>query len=341
MRIGAICRVDNGGLGSLTYDFWKHILEIKKELVITITDREHEEDLTRYPKAIFCNRYPTLEQIDFFLEDIDIVLIFETAYNWNIISKAREKGIKSVLMPMYEWSPYKLPTEPDLYLCPSKLDYDIFPEPKKYLPVPIDRKLFKFKQRTKAQTFVFNNGHGGSNGRNGLEELLEAIPLIKSDIKILIRSQLPILEINDPRVETRVANLKNRADLYQEGDVFLFPHKFNGLSLPIQEALSCGMPILSTDFYPHNTYLPKKWLFKAKGFEKGQVNPASRIIDVAQLSPENIALKIDEFANKDITEDSQKANEIAEAMSWDKLHKDYIKLFKELLEKPLKKPLKE
>jgi len=68
MRIGAICRVDNGGLGSLTYDFWKHILEIKKELVITITDREHEEDLTRYPKAIFCNRYPTLEQIDFSLK---------------------------------------------------------------------------------------------------------------------------------------------------------------------------------------------------------------------------------------------------------------------------------
>ena len=328
LRIGIVARCDFRGLGMLTLDFWKHIKEITKELVVVM--EKGEQEVYRYPKGIIVEGYPTLETIDEFLKDIDVVVAFETPYNWNVFSTAKRRGIKTVLIPMYEWSTERLPIEPDLYLCPSLLDYDIFPEPKKYLPVPIDRKLFPFKLRKKAKIFLFNNGYGGTGGRNGLEAFLQAIPLVKSDVRFIINSQVSIPEIKDPRVKVRVANIKSRADLFTEGDVFVFPHMFNGLSLPIQEALSCGMPVLSTNIYPHNTYMPKDWFFEPDSMNKGKVHPVAREIDMAIISVKNIAKKIDEWANKDITEESQKANEIAEKISWKNMKDKYIKVFNNL-----------
>lgn len=330
VRIGLVARCDTGGLGHLSYDFWKHIFEIEKQLVILSGIRDNPY---LYPKGIICEGRPTLEDIDEFLKDIDVVLAFETPYNWNVFSEAKKRGIKTVLMPMYEWSDVVMPVKLDLVLCPSKIEYDLFEEPKKFIPVPIDRKEIPFKLRTKAKTFVFNNGSGGTGGRNGANALLAAIPLVKSkDIKFIIHSQVQLEnDINDERVEIKLGHSPKRKSLFEQGDVFLFPHMFNGLSLPIQEALSSGMPIISTNIYPHNTYMPKEWFFEPSGYEKGRVSEEARNIDIAILDPQRIADKIDEWANKDITEDSKKADEIAQSMSWEILHKEYIKTFEDLI----------
>jgi len=328
LKIGLVARCDVGGLGRLSYDFWKNIHEISKELIV-LSGRFDNPML--YPKGVICSMgRPTLEEIDEFLQDINLVLIMETPYNWNVVSEAKKRGIKTVIMPNYEWSEPKSMVEPDLYLCPSKLDYDTYKEPKKFLPIPVNRDDFPFKLRTKAETFVFNNGGGGTGGRNGYEELKKVIPLVKSDVKFLIRSQVIVDPINDPRVTMEVMNKKPEA-LYSEGDVFLFPHKFDGLSLPIQEALSSGMPVLSTNFYPHNDYMPKEWFFEPKKWQFGRVCPECRVIEMAELDPIKIAKKIDEWAHKDITEDSKKAGEIAKGFDWKVLHDKYIETFKSLL----------
>jgi len=330
-KIGIVSRVDSGGLAALTHDFWKHIHEITKSL--TILSSKPYQDLLRYPEQIICERIPTIEQIDEFLKDINIVLAFETPYNWNIFSMANERGIKTILMPMYEWTEEKPPINPDLYLCPSLLERDIYkyyPTKSEYLPVPVDRKVFPFKLRKKAETFVFNNGHGGTKGRNGLRELLQAIPLVRSDVKFIIRSQVPIPEIKDNRVSVMVGNIKNRADLFKDGDVFIFPRMFGGLQLPTWEAISSGMPVLSTDIYPFNAILPKSWFFKPDRIEKGRTAPANRIIDIAIVNPKVIAEKIDEWANENITKESKKAEKIAEKINWENMKDKYIKLFEDL-----------
>ena len=327
LKIGIVARVDLGGLGHQAYSFWKHIPQISRELIVL---SGIGDDLYRYPKGTICQYGdPTLEDIDEFLQDIDIVIAFETAYNWNIFSKAKEKGIKIILIPNYEWTTPRLPVEPDLYLCLSKLDYDLMPEPKVFIQMTVDRKEFPFQLRKKAETFVFNNGAGGSLNRNGLSELLQAIPLVKSKVRFLIRSQVKFKPPQDPRVEVRIGAFTHES-LYKEGDMFIFPHKFDGLSLPIQEALSAGMPVISTDIYPHNTYLPKEWLFKPAGNIKGQVFRTRRMIDIAILDPQKIAEKIDEFAGKDITEESKKADKIAESISWDNLQNKFIEIFRKL-----------
>ena len=329
-RIGIIARVDNGGLANQTYDYWKHIHEITKALVILTSGKY--QNVLRYPEQILCEGFPTLEQLDMFLKDIDIVIAIETPYNWNVFSMAKERGIKTILIPNYEWTEEHPPIHPDLYLCPSLLERDIYshyPVRSEYLQFPIDRKLFPFKLRTKAETFVFNNGRGGTKGRNGLRALLQAIPLVKSDVKFIIRSQVPIPEIKDKRVDTRQGDIE-RTDLFKEGDVLLLPRMFGALSLPTWEAVSSGMPVLSTNLYPFNTILPKDWFFDPERIEKGQTASVNRIIDIAVVSPVEIAKKIDEYAHKDITEDSKMADEIADSISWETLHDNYINLFKEL-----------
>ncbi len=331
MKIGIVARVDDSGLSRMTYDFWRNIYEIKKQLVVLISDRNN--DVYRYPKATICAGYPTLEAIDIFLEDLDLVLIFETPYNWNILKKARDKGIKTVLIPMYEWTDPEPPIQPDLYLCPSLLDYDYYKDyPSKYIQTPVDRKAFPFKLRKEAKTFVFNNGGGGSGGRNGLQALLQAIPLVKSDVRFIIRSLRPIPEIEDKRVKVSIGDF-SKEELFGEGDVFLFPHMFNGLSLPIQEALSSGMPVLSTNIYPHNTYLPKSWLFEPDGFEKGRTHEVTREINIAILNPQKIADKIDEWSNRDIIKDSQTANDIAETFSWKNSKEKILEVLSDLVKK--------
>ena len=40
--------------------------------------------------------------------------------------------------------------------------------------------------------------------------------------------------------------------------MFVFPEKFNGLSLPLQEARAAGMLVLATDRFPMNTWLPRE-----------------------------------------------------------------------------------
>jgi glycosyltransferase involved in cell wall biosynthesis len=331
LKIGIIARVDSGGLANMTFDWWKNMPEITKCLTI-LSDSPHQE-VTRYPEQIICQNYPTIEQIDLFLKDIDVVIGFETPYNWNVFSMANERGIKTVLIPMYEWTEENPPIQPDLYLCPSLMERDIYkyyPTKSEYIQNPIDRKLFKFKQREKAHTFVFNNGHGGVYGRNGIVTLLQAIKLVKSDVKFLIHSQVQIPEINDPRVELRLGDVRKRTDLFEEGDVLLFPRMFGALSLPTWEALSCGMPVLSTNIYPFNQTLPKEWFFEADGSKKVQTSAPNRIIDMYYVNPQKLADKIDEWANRDITEDSKKAGEIAEQFSWITSKDKIIKVLQDL-----------
>lgn len=331
LRIGIIARVDLTGLANLALDYWKNMHEITK--VLTILSDNPYQDVARYPEQVLCERYPTLEKIDEFLKDIDVVIAFETAYNWNIFSMAKERGIKTVLIPMYEWTEKDLPIEPDLYLCPTLMERDIYkfyPAKSVYIQHPIDRKVFPFKQRTKAKTFLFNNGHGGIYGRNGLKVLLKAIPLVKADVKFIINSQMPVPEIKDKRVRVNLGDTKGREELFEEGDVLLLPRAFGALSLPTWEALSCGMPVLSTDIYPFNKMLPKDWFFKVKETKKGSISSVTREIDMAIIDPQDLAAKIDEWANKDITKDSKKADEIAEQFNWKISKSKILKCLKEL-----------
>ena len=308
--IGAIVFATNQGLGYLARDFYNNGI-IDKVFVYPHSTRKNHYDW-------YDNRVDTPED----LLDCDTILMFETPIDWTIIPKARAKGVKTALMPMYECTPYPLRYIPDLILTPSDLDHQYYPEGKR-INVPVD---VKWKMRTVAKVFVHNAGNGGLGGRNGTKELLESLKHIKSPIKLIIRSQSLDLKCDDPRVEIIKDNVPFE-ELYSKGDVFVFPEKFNGLSLPIQESFASGMPVMCGDRFPMNEWLPKEILIPIKGYKKERIMTE---FDCAIIDPVEIAKTIDYWYNKDITKLSLQGKKFNENNSWKKLKEKYKEVLSQL-----------
>ncbi len=330
MKIGFIARYDNSGLGILSLEFMQQMQPHKTLAVANGVYKTFPERLEGYD-CRQTSRNISDDDVDWLLEGIDVLVAVETTYAREVFLKARKKGVKSVLIPMYESlgeSNSYTSDSPDLYICPSLLDFRSVNDRKILLPFPVNREKVKFIQREKAQIFLHNAGHGGMASRNGTTELLEAIPMIQNkDILIVINSQTPI-ECNDPRVKINVGNVRNYWDMWREGDVFVFPEKFNGLSLPVNEALSSGMVVMSTNRYPFNEWIPREPLIEA--VRELRVKVSARLVDYAIIKPEAIANKIDEFAMQDISELSKQSDKIAESISWKKLKPEYIKVLENL-----------
>src|SRR3990167_8998834 len=138
MSIGIIVRASNTGLGTLSWEFARH-LKPKKVLIITngveqtFPERYSESEVQKAVQPFFISP----AECEWITDGVDMILSFETFYNWRVISSARRKKVKSILLTMCELFPEKVPIMPDLFLAPSKLDMAMIPDPKVYLPVPI------------------------------------------------------------------------------------------------------------------------------------------------------------------------------------------------------------
>lgn len=302
-KVGSIVLATEQGLGYLAKAFYDNGL-IDVAYVKPHTSRTNHYEW--YP-----DRVSSVDE----LLDCDTLIFFEEVFDWSIIPKARAKGIKTVLMVMYECTRNPLPYEPDVILCPSLLDLDYYKDKNAFfVPVPV---AVKHAIRHVAKTFVHNAGNGGLGGRNGTKELIEAWKYVKSDARLIVRSQVPIAKVNDPRIEIRVGTFD---DIWSEGDVFIFPEKFNGLSLPLQEAFASGMLVMCGDRFPMNTWLPKEPLIPVSGYKKEKIAVE---FDSAIFSPLSIARHVDEWYNKDIQKYSELGKEWGKKMSWKNLKKLY------------------
>lgn len=302
MTVGLIARADNSGLGTMSWEFTRHI------------DFDQVKIISNGRYKIFPERFKNI------VSELktDITLAIETPYdlkNW--IGK-------KILIPMYECTHPGIAEKADVIISPSLLDKQFYPN-STFIPFPINRTVLPFKERKKAHIFVHNAGHGGLGGRNGTKELIEAMRFVKSDIQLIINSQIPLDVHADPRIIVRQIDVENYWELWNEGDVFIFPEKFNGLSLPIQEAMSVGMAIMATDRYPFNAFLPKELLIPSRGFRKERI---ATWFESAIIEPKDIAEKIDEWAGKDISKFSKQMDQLAEMMSWPKLLNKYKEILK-------------
>lgn len=304
--IGSIVYATEQGLGYLAKDFFDN----------GIIDRVYIQP--HGSRTNFREWYPTRAVVDSpekLLEECSSLIFFEEVFHWKIIPQAREKGIKTALMPMYECTRSPLPYEPDIIITPSALDQDCYPSGIR-LDVPVS---VPWKERTVAKHFVHNAGNLGLGGRNGTKELLAAMRHVKSPLRLTVRSQVPLEGITDPRVTISIGTVPKET-LWSEGDVFVFPEKFNGLSLPLQEAFASGMLVMAGDRFPINTWLPKEPLIPVDHYTKERI---AREFDCAQYTPEAIAQTMDAWYGRDITEYSHRGREYNNEHTWTHLKEAY------------------
>jgi len=340
-KVGSIVVATNQGLGYLMLDFYKN--GVVDEVLLQESPRfksnpewygKSKVDLTSQENFPYTRTLTSKEKkkVIKFLKSIDLLLFFETPFNYDVIKIANEMKVKCILMPMYECTLY--PIEVDAYLAPSMLDLQyykqLYPNKlSKFIQIPIPNEI-KWKRRTKARTFIHNSGNGGVLGRNGTEELIEAMEYVTSPIKLIIRSQSKdYINYND---DNRIEIIKKHipfTELWDEGDVFIFPEKFNGLSLPIQEAYASGLLIMSGNRFPFNSWLPAESLIPVQAYNTIAI--VNIPIQNAVYNPRDIATTIDKWYNKDIEDYSIGGREWGKQSSWEALRNEYQSFFKEVI----------
>lgn len=342
MRIGLIARADKTGLGIQTYEFYRH-MNPDKVLVVDLSHCSGQQpNMAMYPGATIWHdkRYPGVEifhdpVVDEFLKDLDIVFTCETPYSYYLYAKAHEMGVKTVQQYNYEFLDYLcnqgLPF-PDLLASPSTWhieDVKRFPTRVEHLPVPVNRDLLPFRRRDRLTKILHTAGTPAVEDRNGTYLLAEAMRLVKSPVTLEIKSQKP-LEIHGLRNTTiDYSKPDSYADLYGDHDAYVMPRKFGGLCLPMNEAVSTGMVVVSSRIPPQTSWLPPQCL--VGGHVSKQIMTKT-MIDIFETDIVELADKIDELAQDETLFGSlsDHMNALAENLDWKVQKQRYLDVFESL-----------
>lgn len=328
MKLGLVARADNTGLGIQTWEFYRHMKPAKVMLIDISELNGNPQHYERYANAQIVQGFPNRGDIREFLTGLDCIFVAESPYNYALYDMAKEMGVKVAVQYNYEffdWYSFPYFPTPDLLIAPSRWHFDQVDEWAKargiahiYIHVPVNRNVIPKRRITKATTFIHIQGKEAAHDRNGTEIVRRAAEIVgdRADIQIL--------------TQANGAGRLHYWELYETGDVLLLPRRYGGNCLPLNEALSAGMPVIMPDVSPNNQLLPREWLLPAT--KVGEFKPRM-VVDIYGVEPEDLATKILEFAAMDIDEmETQNllADAIAKSISWDALGRVYAMALGEL-----------
>lgn len=264
--------------------------------------------------------HPT--KIQKFVSSVDVVVFCESTYYDQLIPYCKAEGRRTVCVPMMEWMPPGArgwPQQVDLFICPTKQCYNLFSQviPCVYFPWPVDTDRFQFRLRQKCERFLFVAGHGGWKGRKGIDVILRAKELWP-EMPLVVHSQDKYawpanIEVLPPPNEN--------CDLYAQGDVLIAPHSVDGLGLEPMEAMSCGMPVITTDGEPWNE-IPAIRRIPAQVTRRSVRRP----VDWYLPNPAKLVELCKELLGTDIEKDSNLVRSWAEVRSWNKNTEKFAEL---------------
>lgn len=347
MRLGIIARSDNTGLGYQTKQL-TDMLNPSKVMLIDFSqhnnNKQHPEWYNGY-EVINVLGIPDSRDIDRFLKDIDVVLSCETFYNNDeLILKARDKGIKTILQYNYELFgnlSKKSMALPNVLVSPSlwKIDDIEFKFGRKakvvHLPPPTNTNLFdgasKINKSKTHNRILHIAGKRAAQDRNGTNTIVDMLRYSKADYELVIRTQTKLdINFNDDRVVLDYNDSEDRESMYVGFDAMVLPRRYAGLCLPMNESLLSALPVFMTNISPNNKVLPEKWLVESHLIDEFK---AKTMVDVYEANLRKLAELIDNYA---MLNDQQKINEKQEALcigydnfSPNKLLPEYIKLINE------------
>jgi hypothetical protein len=321
MKLGIIVRADNTGLGNQTYELTQ-MLNPHKIMIIDFTsyngNKQHFEWYAERDYTI-CKGFPTDEEMNSFLDEIDVLLSCETFYNDNTPDLARKKNVKTFLQYNYElFGNLKREKKPLANVLLSPSPWMIEKVHKRFanqavvlhLPPPTRPELFENALEVNSsrdhKRMLHIAGKAAANDRNGTESVIEMMRHSKADFELVIKSQTPIDSKRlDSRITVEIDNVKDRQDMYTGFDGMVLPRRYAGLCLPMNEALLSGLPVFMTDISPNNITLPKEWLTVSE--ELGIMRLAAPVI-YYDVDARKLAEKIDAYVNlKDKSFEKQRA----------------------------------
>jgi len=232
----------------------------------------NDKKITRAPK-IYSDSWTRINKSHFrnWIKKQNIeIIIFNEQKDWEIVHWCKKNKIITAAYIDY----YTRDTIPffelyDILLCNTKRHYSVFRWHKeaRYIPWGTDTNLFKpDKLKTKVPdkevTFFHSAGMGGINSRKGTDLLVHAFQKVKGGCRLVIQSQVGPEEfgnikdiiVKDKRIEF-IHKTVEPPGMYTIGDIYVYPTRLEGIGLTIVEALSSGLPVVTTNQAPMNEFV--------------------------------------------------------------------------------------
>lgn len=313
MRTTIIVRADHTGLGIQSRN-WTRLLQPDKVIIINSTPFNGNQQYPEWYDGIPSVTVDGFIQTGHFsqiLSDTNLLLTFEIPYNYNLFTEARAFGVKTILQNNWEFTDYlRQPaiTPPDILLAHSYWHLDEqkmrWPQITEYCPTPLFMEDFAgiYEQNTNKTgkiRFIHSAGRGTYEDRNGTNDLLEAVKQIppEVDFELVIHTQTTnIPPVSDSRVVLDYSYIADEKEICRGYDAMILPRRYGGASLPMNEALAAGLPVIMTDIDPNNKILPAYWLVPA--YKKTEFM-ARTMIDVYASDITVLAARIAQFAVMD------------------------------------------
>lgn len=261
MSCGILARCDNGGLAALTREVHRHchpdrtlLLDLEEQGRGNCTPDEYIHG--NVYRCTWKGGLPDRALEWIVAPGIDSLWSAEFWYDDRLLREAHGKAIKTVCCAMPELSSWAIPGDtsicPRLLNVPTEWRRDTLPNAQ-VLPVPIARDRLPFRHRTHAVHLYHPTG-AAMLDRNGTQLLLDALPFVTTrELSLTIRSERPV---NVPACNVDVAIVSDAQPDYWDAypddiDLLVLPRRYGGLSLPVQECASLGVPslMLASDPY--------------------------------------------------------------------------------------------
>jgi glycosyltransferase involved in cell wall biosynthesis len=325
-KLGVLAYSTKTGLGYQTKSYVKH-LNPSKVLEINLSPFNGKQQHNWFPDAQKVVGYPKDHELREFLSGLDTVLMAETPLNYNLYSIAREMGVRTVNVINWEFFDhivYPNHPLPDAFIMPSMWYWD---DAKAFADAhgveiyqihhPVDRDELPFRGRHTSKPLHIA-GNPAVNDRNGTWDFMAACPdgIVTTQSDDLARHLR--MRYRHCNVFTNVADYN---ELYNLGDVLVFPRRYGGNCLPLNEALSTGMPVIMPDISPNNHLLPPEWLVPATCTDS--FTPRTKI-EMYSVDIDALRAKIEWFRSADMAVESKKADAIAQSISWEVLKPRYL-----------------
>jgi glycosyltransferase involved in cell wall biosynthesis len=342
-RLALLTYCSSTGLAYQGLSYYKH-LHPSKTMLVDLSQYNHMPlNPEWYPDAWrMVHGFPTDQDCDEFLQDVDVLLVAETPLNYYLFKRAKELGIRTCLVFNYEFLDYLLPNAyrtdhfviPDILAAPSTWHIDqVRRLPGAHveeLPLPVDLDELPQRELSHARHFFHIAGRPAIHDRAGTLDFIAAVKLahhLMPEATFTLYLQQPTPEIraamDQAPMINRVWNVPNVADLYAEGEVMVMPRRYGGQSLPVNEAIGCGIPVLMTDCPPNSDWLPKDWLIPVK--PNPQKFMTRTMIDIYSVQTQALAQRLLDLYRDDsrVQAMHEQAKEIAQRRSWEALKPRY------------------
>jgi 1,2-diacylglycerol 3-alpha-glucosyltransferase len=277
-----------------------------------------------------------IDQLDFknwIIENEIDTLIFNEQRWWQPIIWAKELGLAcGAYVDYYTSNDVCNFSSYDFLICNTERHFDVFKwhHGAKLVKWGTNIDLFSPQLKEKKSKFIFFHSAGRAPFRKGTDILIKSFNKIKNSInaKLLIHTQVP-LNISDWNKIEIIEKTIGPPGLYHLGDVYVYPSRLDGLGLTVCEALSCGLPVITTNNKPMSEFIIQNYNGLLVDVDRSYPRKDGYYWPIVEPDIEDLALKMVHIYNEKVQIDIWKKNArayVEKERDWRKNSPEIIKI---------------